>query len=139
MKQEVLLDTGPLVAYLNRRDADHAWSRSQWQQIRPPLLTNEAVLSEACFLLGEFGGNPDSVLKLIERDVTRVSFSVCDHVSVVRKLMRKYRTSPMSFADACLVRMSELHAESVVFTLDGDFRMYRRHGRQVIALLTPPV
>ncbi len=139
MKQEVLLDTGPLVAYLNRRDADHAWSRSQWQQIRPPLLTNEAVLSEACFLLGEFGGNPDSVLKLIERDVIRVSFSVCDHVSVVRKLMRKYRTSPMSFADACLVRMSELHAESVVFTLDGDFRMYRRHGRQVIALLTPPV
>jgi len=138
MKQQVLLDTGPLVAYLNRRDADHTWSRAQWQQIRPPLLTNEAVLSEACFLLGEFGGDPDSVLKLVERDVISVSFGVSDHISVVRKLMRKYRTSPMSFADACLVRMSELHAESVVFTLDSDFRVYRRNGRQVIPLLFPP-
>ena len=138
MKQEVLLDTGPLVAYLNRRDADHAWSRGQWQQIRPPLLTSEAVLSEACFLLGEFGGDPDSVLKLVERDVIRVEFNISDNIAVVRKLMRKYRTSPMSFADACLVRMSELYAESVVFTLDSDFRGYRRHGRQVIPLLVPP-
>ncbi len=138
MKQEVLLDTGPLVAYLNRRDADHAWSRAQWQQIRPPLLTNEAVLSEACFLLCEFGGDPDSVLKLVERDVIRVSFGVSDHISVVRKLMRKYRSSPMSFAGACLVRMSELHADSVVFTLDSDFRVYRRNGRQILPLLFPP-
>ena len=96
------------------------------------------MLSEASFLLGEFGGDPDSVLKLVERKVIRVSFSAADHISVIRKLIRKYRTSPLSFADACLVRMSELHAESVVFTLDSDFRVYRRQGRQVIPLLIPP-
>lgn len=137
MREEVLLDTGPLVAYLNRRGADHDWARAQWQQIRPPLLTNEAVISEACFLLSEYGGDPDSVLKLIEREVIRPSFKADDHVSAIRKLIRKYRKSPMSFTDACLVRMSELHTGSLVFTLDGDFRVYRHHGRQVIPLLAP--
>jgi uncharacterized protein len=44
---------------------------------------------------------------------------------------------PASSADACLVRMSELHDRCRVFTLDADFHMYRRHGRKVIPLLTP--
>jgi hypothetical protein len=42
----------------------------------------------------------------------------------------------MSLADACLVRLSELRADSEVMTLDGDFTIYRRHGRQVIPLIT---
>ena len=138
MRQEVLLDTGPLVAFLNRRDADHDWSRSHWAQTRPPFLTCEPVLSEAAFLLGEFGGNPDSILNLVDREVIRVAFNLGDQITAVRKLMRKYRSTPMSLADACLVRMSELFSESAIFTLDGDFRVYRRHGRQVIPLIGPP-
>jgi hypothetical protein len=43
----------------------------------------------------------------------------------------------MSFADACLVRMSEIHPSSVVWTLDRDFSVYRQHGRQTIPLITP--
>ena len=138
MRQEVLLDTGPLVAFLNRRDAHHDWARAHWQQLRPPLLTSESVLSEASFLLQEFGGNPDAILDLLEREVIHVSFDLEHHVTAVRKLMRKYRSTPMSLADACLVRMSELGSEPAVFTLDGDFNVYRRHGRQVIPLIGPP-
>ena len=138
MRQGVLLDTGPLVAFLNRRDADHDWSRAHWEQTRPPFLTCEGVLSEAAFLLGEYGGNPDSILNLVEREIIRVAFNLGDQITAVRKLMRKYGSAPMSLADACLVRMSELFSESAVFTLDGDFRVYRRHGRQVIPLIGPP-
>ena len=135
MRQEVLLDTGPLVAFLNRRDASHHWASAHWQQLRPPMFTNEPVLSEASFLLQEFGGDPDAILDLLEREVIRLSFDLEQHVTAVRKLMRRYRTTPMSLADACLVRMSELGSDTAVFTLDSDFNVYRRHGRQVIPLV----
>ena len=51
--------------------------------------------------------------------------------------MRKYRSVPMSLADATLVRLSELHRDSQIFTLDADFRIYRRHGNKVIPVLMP--
>lgn len=51
--------------------------------------------------------------------------------------MRRYADVPMSLADACLVRMSELSDDASVLTLDSDFRIYRRLGRQAIPLLTP--
>ena len=52
--------------------------------------------------------------------------------------MKRYRDLPGSLADISLVRLSELLPESTVLTLDGDFRVYRRNGRQVIPLLIPP-
>ena len=54
------------------------------------------------------------------------------------ELLRRYRNVPMSLADACLVRLSELYGDCAVLTLDSDFRIYRRHGRQVIPVLAPP-
>jgi predicted nucleic acid-binding protein len=52
-------------------------------------------------------------------------------------LMRKYGDVPMSLADACLVRLAEIIPHSIVLTLDRDFTVYRKHGRQVIPLLIP--
>ncbi len=57
MKQDVLIDTGPLVAFLNRSDRFHEWTAAQWNQIAPPMLTCEAVVSEACFLLTGINGS----------------------------------------------------------------------------------
>ena len=51
MKQQVLADTGPLVALINKRDRHHAWASDQATRLPAPFLTCEAVLSEACFLL----------------------------------------------------------------------------------------
>ena len=45
----------------------------------------------------------------------------------------------MSFADACLVRMAERYTEGVIFTLDNDFSIYRKNGRQMIPTLTPAI
>lgn len=135
MRTEVLLDTGPLVAFLNRRDQYHQWAVSQWREIAPHLLTNESVLSEATFLIEQAGGHSDMVLDLVARQIVHPAFSLSDHV--VRKLLRKYRDVPMSLADGCLVRMSEVLSRGTIFTLEGDFRVYRRHGRKSIPLLTP--
>ena len=137
MKRQILLDTGPLVAMLDRRDAYHGWSTAQWAQIEPPLLTCEAVLSEACFLLRKLLPGPKAVTELLGRRVVQTPFRLEDHVKPIADLMEKYATVPMSLADACLVRMAELHADSSVLTLDRDFRVYRKHGRQVVPVIMP--
>ena len=137
MRKGILLDTGPLVAFLNRRDKFHVWAVSQWDQIAPPMLTCEAVISEACFLLSGTGGGIDSVMQLIKRKIIAISFRLDEHIQPVGKLLAKYRSVPMSLADACLVRMSEVNPDSQVFTLDSDFSLYRKTGRRIILTIMP--
>ena len=132
MKQNILLDTGPLVAFLNRRDKFHRWSTAQWGRIAPPMLTCEAVVSEACFLLAGSSNGSDSVMQLIQRKIISISFRLDENIQPIRKLLAKYSSVPMSLADACLVRMSELDQSSQVFTLDSDFNLYRKDGRRII-------
>lgn len=64
-------------------------------------------------------------------------FDVRREITSLRRLLRKYRDLPATLADVCLVRMSELHRECSVFTLDRDFHVYRRNGRQSIPVLSP--
>jgi uncharacterized protein len=137
--QNVLLDAGPLAALVNPRDQWHEWVRSQLGDMAPPLLTCESVISEACFLARRTHGGVAGVLELFERGVIRLEFDLAASFSQVSSLMLRYANVPMSLADACLVRMSELVADSVIFTLDGDFRIYRRQTRQKIPLLMPPM
>lgn len=134
---KLLCDTGPLVAFLNRSDQYHSWAKRQFDQISQPLLICEAVISEAVFLLQDDGLSTDPLLEAIERGNFKKTFLADAHWPDLRRLIRKYQDLPMSFADACLVRMSELVESCQVFTTDGDFRVYRRHGRQVIPLLSP--
>jgi predicted nucleic acid-binding protein len=134
-----LADTGPIVAYLNGRDRHHAWAVGLLKQLRPPLLTCEAVLSEAVFLLRSAPGGGERVMDLVARGVLEVRFDLQREVAAVTGLLRRYRALPMDMADACLVRMSELNGDCVLLTVDSEFRdVYRRNGRQVIPTLLPP-
>jgi uncharacterized protein len=136
-RSPTLLDTGPLVSFLASGLRHHAWSVEQWKRLRPPLLTCEAVLTEAAFLLQREGRDTEPIFELLNRDVIRIALSVHDEQADLRVLLRRYRNRPMSLADACLVRLSEIHATSEIFTLDSDFRVYRRHGNRVIPVLMP--
>ena len=133
----MLVDTGPLVALLNRRDRHHAWVRDVLDTVEPPLFSCEAVLSEACFLLSRLAGGQDALLELLASQVIQVDFQIAPEVLAIRSLIRKFATVPMALADACLVRMSELDTSSVVLTLDSDFGLYRRNRRQVIPSIMP--
>jgi predicted nucleic acid-binding protein len=133
----VIVDTGPLVAFLNRRDEWHTWAVAQFSQVAPPLLTCEGVLSEAAFLLRRDHAGVDGLLQLVDRRLVTTPFRADDEIDDVRRLMKRYANVPMSFADACLVRMAEHSARASVMTLDADFRTYRRLGRQVIPLIAP--
>ena len=77
------------------------------------------------------------MLELVQRGVLDVAFDVEDEVDRLIELQRTYANVPMSLADACLVRMTELHARSRVLTTDSDFNIYRRNRRQVIPLCAP--
>lgn len=134
---ELLCDTGPLVAFFNRTDQHHDWASSQFDQIHQSLQTCEAVISEAVFLLVSDGLSPDPVFEAVERRQLLVDFAGKEHWPDLRRLIKKYEDLPMSFADACLVRMAELTRNSKVMTLDRHFRVYRRHSRHLIPLLAP--
>ncbi len=134
----VIVDTGPLVAWLNRDENHHQWAKEQFAKLRPPLLTCEAVLSEAVFLLqrtGYEGGG--TITALVSRGVLSVVSIAQDEAEALTALLHRYRNVPISFADACLVRLSELTSNATVFTLDSDFHAYRRHGRRLIRTLMP--
>jgi predicted nucleic acid-binding protein len=132
-----LVDAGPLVAFLNRGDAHHVWARAQLARLHPPLITCEAVLAEACDLLRRHPGGVPALLTVVDRGLVSVGFRLDEHVRRVAELMERYADVPMSLADACLVRMSELSPGADVLTLDRGFRHYRRLGRQAIPLIIP--
>ena len=135
MARSVLVDAGFLVALLSQRDGNHAWAVEQGERLPPPWRTCEAVLSEAFQLLGVRGG--PGLAALVRRRAVTLSFDLGEDIEPVLKLMQRYSSVPMSLADACLVRMSEVLADPMVLTTDGDFRIYRRNGRQVVPCVTP--
>ena len=135
MAKSALVDAGFLVALLSRRDANHGWAVAQAPRLPPPWATCEAVLSEASHLLGGLGTL--SLASLLRRGALVCDYRFADDMDAVLKLLAKYADVPMSFADACLVRMTETLNDPVLLTTGGDFRIYRRHGRQIIPCVLP--
>lgn len=133
----LILDTGPWVALHCRNERHHEWAKAQFAQTAEPLITCESVVAETCFLLTRSGFDPARALAMIERGVVQIAMSLGDEVAAVRALFQLYDNVPASLADACLIRLSELHEPYRVLTLDSDFRIYRRHDRTAIPLLTP--
>jgi uncharacterized protein len=132
-----IADTGPLVAFLDRAERHHRWAADRIAGLEAPLLICEPVLAEAMYLLARLPKARDALFGLIENGALRIAFRIDEHVSALRRLQRKYRDTPMSLADCCVVRMAELNDRHAVFTLDSDFSIYRKHGRAPIALIHP--
>ena len=133
----VIVDTGPLVAALDRADRNHQWTVDQIDRLVPPMLVCEPVLAEAMFLLRSLSRARDELLRLLGNGALSVAFRIEEHVPQLRELLRKYRDRPISLADACIVRMAELNPHHAVFTLDSDFTIYRKHGRTPVDLVYP--
>ncbi len=135
MAANLLVDAGFLVALLSRGDAHHRWATAQAAEHAPPWRTCESVLSEAYNLLG--GRGAPALSALLQRRAVLPAFDLENDFESVLKLLRKYADVPMSLADACLVRMSETLAAPLILTTDSDFRIYRRHSRQIVPCAMP--
>lgn len=136
----VIIDTGPLVASLVEGEAHHVWASLNFGGFPAPLFTSEAVITEACFLLQRKRA-VEPLFALLERQVIMIAFDLQLEHKNISTLMSKYERMPngrhMSLADATLVRLTELHDNASVFTMDTDFRIYRKHSRRQIPLIAP--
>ena len=134
---EIIVDTGPLVAMLVRSCDHHRWVVDRLRELRPPFLTCEPVLAEVAHLVRLVRHGIERFVELLMSDLLRVDLDLMVERAAIGRLLRKYADRPMSLADACLVRLAELNDASSVLTIDGDFSIYRKHGRRVIPLVTP--
>jgi predicted nucleic acid-binding protein len=137
MRPQFLLDTGVLVALLSKGDQFHQWAKGAVTTANTPLLTCEPVITEACFLLQRDSQSQQSGLSLVSRGAVQINFCLSDEVKAIEELMSRYANVPMSLADACLVRMAELYPQSVILTLDSDFKIYRKHRNLEIPISMP--
>ena len=137
MRPITLLDTGPLVAALDRKDQHHTWAVEQFRTLPLPFLTCEAVCTEAAYLLRQAGAKPADLLALLTSGAVVIRYGLEAEAEPLVDLLTKYDDVPMDLADACLVRMTEMHPGSKVLTLDSDFHIYRKHKREAIPVIMP--
>ncbi len=132
-----IVDSGPIIAALNRRDWSHAWAKAVFASLGGPPITCEAVLTEVCWHLRE---SPDTVARVLEMpsrgDIRLYPIAEIEGRALAG-LVRKYGKR-MDLADAGIVRLSELFPQAMVITTDlEDFRIYRRNRGEAIALIHP--
>ena len=132
-----IVDTGPLVAFFDRAERHHNWVAERIEELEAPLLVCEPVLAEAMYLLAAHSKAQDALFKLLQNGALSISFRIAEHIVVLQRLLQKYRDIPMSLADACIVRMTEIYEHHAVLTLDSDFSVYRKHRRLPLALVHP--
>ena len=136
MRSGTLLDTGPIVAYLYSRDSYHDWAVEAFSEVQPPVITCEAVLTEACFLIERNRWPATRVLEYVLESEIRIGLQLEHEIEAIRGLMQRYANVPMSLADACLVRLAEI-TDLPICTLDHDFAIYRAGRRRSLTLITP--
>lgn len=130
-----IADTGFIVAAARDNDQHHISALNLAKSLTEPLLTCEAVLSEAAFHLG----SSSYVLSLVEGELLEVAFYFAENLPQLRELARRYESRKPDLADLSLVRMSEIHPRHSVITIDeSDFRIYRKNKREAIPLICPP-
>ncbi|MEM8559645.1 MAG: PIN domain-containing protein [Bacteroidota bacterium] len=137
MRPRTLLDTGPLVAILDRSDPHHAWALRTFSTLEPPLHSCEAVLAEATHLLNRNGLSTQGPLAFVERGAVVLDFRVQEEIVAIRALMSQYANVPMDFADACLMQMAERVPGSTVVTIDSDFFVYRTSQGGAVSVIAP--
>ena len=132
----VILDTGPLVAWFCPRDEHHAWARQVIGQLQLGAIICEAVLTEVSHLTAKDGIPRSKVIEFVERGRLTPA-SLAGDLPAIRALLERYADAPMDFADACIVRLAELHPTASICTVDGQFRFFRKNGQEPIPLLAP--
>jgi len=95
------------------------------------------MLTEAIYLLARYPRAQAALLKLLQNGALSIAFRIDEHVGVLHTLLKKYCEMPMSLADACVVRMAQIHERHPVLTLDSDFSIYRKNGRMPLTLIDP--
>ena len=121
----MLVDTGVIVALLDRSEQSHEACVDAVRNLEAPLVTCEAVIAESCHLLRSLRGAAEAVIENVAAGIFQVTFQLSREAAAVKGLLRKYRDRRMDFADACLVVLANEYETGDILTLDGNFHVYR--------------
>ncbi len=131
MAADALIDTGAIVALLDRTDRWHGACVDTFRRLRLPLVTSEAVLTELFHLAGDSRREMETAWKFIRTGAIRLAVIEDSELPEIQTLMARYWDRPMDFADATLVYLARREGLSTVFTVDdSDFNTYRIEGRK---------
>ncbi len=135
--QQVLVDASVIVALYDKNEWAHGLCAKAIEEIDPPLLTCEPVITEACHLLRHMPNAIGRLLESIELGDIKILFELGQSLPQVRTLLAKYADTPADFADACLIQMADELNTGRILTLDSDFRHYRWRKNKRFDMLVP--
>src|SRR2546421_43396 len=134
----VLLDTGVIVALLDRSERAHQKCVEATQAIVAPLVTCEPVIAESCYLLRSFAGAAEAILENVRTGVFQIPIPLATAAPSLQRILRKYRDREIDLADAFLIHLATELGTGDILTLDGDFDVYRWSGKKPFRVLTRP-
>lgn len=136
MNVNALIDTGAILALLDRTDRWHQVCVDVFQQLRLPLMTSEAVLTEMFHLVGDSSREIEAAWKFVRSGAILLASIDGSEIPQIQMLMSRYADRPMDFADATLVYLAKREVLSTVFTVDhADFSTYRIEGKRQFRVL----
>ena len=121
----VLIDTGVIVALLDRSEKFHQSCADVVRDLEPRLVTCEAVIAESCYLLRNLPGAPEAVIENVVAGIFQIPFQLSQDADGVKQRLRKYRDRQINLADACLILLADEFETADILTLDKDFAIYR--------------
>lgn len=134
--KRIIMDSGPLVAWFCPRDEHYEWAGSAFANVLEDGIVCEAVITEVCHLVAKEGVARGHVIEFIVESALQ-TVALGNELRAIRSLMERYADTPMDFADACVVRLAELHDGAAVCTTDSHFRCFRKNGSEQIPVIAP--
>ena len=127
----ILLDTGVIVALLDRSERRHDDCVRTLEEIDAPLATCEPVIAEACYLTRRLPGAPEAILQNVASGAFQIPIPLSGCADSLQRLLRKYRDHEVDLADAFLIHLASELGTGEVLTLDRDFAFYRWGGNRL--------
>jgi uncharacterized protein len=136
MAVEALIDTGAILALLDRDDRWHELCAEAFRKLRLPLLISQAVLTELFHLVGDSHREMEAAWKFVRSGAVKLAVIDETELPSLQSLMMRYSDLPMDFADATLVHLAKRESLSVILTIDqSDFHTYRIEGKRQFRVL----
>ncbi len=121
----VLLDTGVIVALLDRSERHHADCVQALEEVRVLLVTCEPVIAEASYLMRNLPGAPEAILQNVSDGAFQIPIQLSRCAAAIQHILRKYRDQHIELAGACLIHLASEFGTGDILTLDNDFKVYR--------------
>jgi len=134
--QRILIDTGPIVAWLDENDQHHQACKQYSENLPEVLYTCWPVITEACYLLRRRPEFVNKLLEMVHGGYYELLDIPIDEITEVGGLLAKFNDQQIDLADACLVHLADREGISTVFTVDQrHFQLFRTDSGEPLQLL----